>query len=208
MELGAHEARAQCLHPHARAGEATGQPFGERHDIGLAAGVGGTATGQQTGHARDVDDVAPARLDHRRERGAGERDDRGDVDVELRLQQARIGGPELAGRAEAGVVDEHLDTATEAFDDEIATVDGRQIGDDDLRCRPELLLQLGGEFVEGGTGAGDEHEVVTATREGAGETRTDSRGGSGHERDGADGSHGRHTNDTRRARPPPEDLPQ
>lgn len=148
--------------------------------------------GEQTGDAGDVDDAAFAGGDHRRQRGPGQLHHGGDVDVELSLQHGRVGRPELAGRAEAGIVDEHLHALGEAAGDGRAAVLGGQVGGEDRGGGAETGSQFVGKGPQALLTASDEHEVVPLAGERAREACADARGGSGDQGDGpgGSGSHG------------------
>ena len=102
-----------------------------------------------------------AGVDHRRQRGPGQLHHRGDVDVQLGLQLRGLGGPEFAGRAETGVVHQHLDTGGQPLGDLVAVGGLGEIGGEHLDVPSALVGQLGGQRLETVCVAGYQHQVVT-----------------------------------------------
>ena len=129
--------------------------------------------------------VPSRRGQHRRQRGVRQLHDRGDVDVELRLQHRQIGGPEFAGRAESGVVHQHPHPGGQPVGHLRAVGGVGQVGGQHLDGRAGLVVQFGGEQLQPVDVAGDQHQVVAVDGVAAGETRAQPGRRSGDQCDGA-----------------------
>ena len=137
VDVQPHETRHRCSSRCRRAGEircARNPDTGRAHPRRCRPARWPDPSENDTTHAFDAEyvearpDSSPATLatlmtvpcagvDHRRQCRAGEVHDRGDVDVELGLQHLRVGGPEFAGRAEAGVVHQYAHTLGQPLGD-------------------------------------------------------------------------------------------
>ena len=110
---------------------------------------------------------------------------RGDIDVQLLLQQRQVGRPELTGGAEAGVVHQNPHPGREPVGHLGAVGRVGEVGGKHLDACARLVVQFRGEPLEPRHIAGDEHQVITVDRVPAGEPGAKPGGGSGDQGNGA-----------------------
>ena len=99
--------------------------------------------------------------------------DRGDVDVELGLQQRQIGGPEFPGRTKSRVVHQDPHPGGQPIRHLRAVGFGGQVGDEHFDAGAGLVMQFGGEALQPVGVAGDQHQVVAVDGVAAGESRAE-----------------------------------
>jgi hypothetical protein len=110
----------------------------------------------------------------------------GDVEGDERPQVSGIGVRDPAEGAHARVVHEPRDLAfPELAGEPAALVWIGEVDDGDLGGHGGALVQLGGERLEPVLAAGDEHEIVAARGEPAGDRVADARRGAGDDHGGS-----------------------
>ena len=105
----------------------------------------------------------------------------GDIDIELALQQRRVGIGEFTRRAEPGIVDQHRHPGFQSLDDPVAVGRYGQIGGQHFNLDTVGGAQLRGEINETVDIAGNEHQVVSVTREPTGVPGPQTRSGAGYQ---------------------------
>ena len=122
---------------------------------------------------------------HGRQRGVRQLHHRGDVDVELGLQQRQIGGPEFPGRTKSRVVHQNPHSCGQPIRHLRAVGFGGQVGDENFDSGAGLIVQFGGEALQPFGVAGDQHQVVAVDGVAAGESRAEPGRRSSDQCDGA-----------------------
>ena len=173
------------MHSDTRVGETVGQAFGEGDHPRLGRRVRRPAAGQQAGHAGDVDHGALVGGQHRRQRGVRQLHDRGDVHVELGLQQGQVGGPELPGRTKSRVVHQNPHSGGQPVRHLRAVGFDGQIGDENFHFSAGLVVQFGGQALQPIGVTGDQYQVVAVDGVAAGESSAEPRRRSSDQCDGA-----------------------
>ena len=138
----------------------------EVEDERLRRGVGGVVRDRlERCHRGDVDDRPALAWHHGCQRRVGEPQHSAYVQIQLRHLPLHRQLAELARRAEAGVVHQHVDlTRTQPLLDERETVLPGQVRLDRVGGDAVFGRELGGERVEAVLTPGDEHQVVTLSR--------------------------------------------
>jgi hypothetical protein len=122
---------------------------------------------------------------HGRQRRVRQLHHRGDVDVELGLQQRQVGGPEFPGRTKSGVVHQNPHSCGQPIRHLRAVGFGGQVGDENFDSCAGLIVQFGGEALQPFGVAGDQHQVVAVDGVATGEPRAEPGRRSSDQCDGA-----------------------